>query len=112
MIIGIIINLIIFAVMVHVVWTFVGELREHNTGTWWERAILASKHSATILWSRLVIVATGLINIIANIAGVIDSGTVEQVKLNIPAEYVAAFVIAIMIITIIARLRTLSGPAD
>lgn len=104
--IGLAINIFMLAAAGWIVWTFSREYKEAK-GTIWERALEASRDSATILWSKLVIVATVFVNGVAYLASAMDSGTVEQIKLYLPAEYVAGFIVAVMLITIIARLRSM-----
>jgi len=102
------INAFMLAVAGWIVWTFSREYQEAK-GTMWERALEASRDSATILWSKVVIVATVFVNGVAYLASVLDMGTVEQIKLYLPAEYIAGFMVAIMLVTIIARLRSLGN---
>lgn len=104
--IGLMINFMLLAMGVYIIWTFSREYKEAK-GTVWERSLEASRDSAVVLWSRLVIVGTVFVNGVAYIASALDTGTVEQIKLYLPAEYVAGFIVAVMVVTIVARLRTL-----
>jgi hypothetical protein len=104
--IGLAINVFLLACASYIVWTFSREYKEAK-GTVYERAIEASRDSLVILWSKMVIVGAVLVNGIAYLANALDVGTVEQIKLYLPAEYVTGFVVVVMIVTIIARLRTL-----
>ncbi len=78
-------------------------------GTRWQRILAASKSSATIAWAQLVILATALINSAAFLSDFLSAGAGEQIKTMIPAEYVAAFVVFTMAVSILARLRSLGS---
>jgi hypothetical protein len=104
--VGLAINVFMLVVAGWIVWTFSREYKEAK-GTMWERALEASWDSATILWSKIVIIATVFVNGVAYLASAMDSGTVEQIKFYLPAEYVAGFMVLVMLITIIARIRSL-----
>lgn len=104
--IGLAINVFLLAVAAYIVWTFSREYKEAQ-GTTWERALEASRDSAVILGSKLVIVGTVFVNGVVYLAQALDTGTVEQIKVYLPAEYVAGFIVVVMIITIIARLRSM-----
>lgn len=103
---GLAINAFMLGVAGYIVWTFSREYKEAK-GTMWERALEASWDSATILWSKVVIVATVFVNGVAYLASALDAGTVEQIKLYLPVEYVAGFMVVVMLITIVARIRSL-----
>jgi hypothetical protein len=47
------------------------------------------------------------VNGVAYLANALDVGTVEQVKVYLPAEYVAGFLVAVSVVTIVARLRSM-----
>lgn len=106
--VGLAINVFLLAVGTYIVWTFSREYREAK-GTMWERALEASRDSAIILWSKLVIVGTVFVNGVAYLASALDVGTVEQIKVYLPVEYVTGFIVVVMIITIVARLRSMHG---
>lgn len=103
---GIAINVFMLSAAAYIVWTFSREYKEAR-GTMWERAIEASRDSATILWSKLLIVGSVFVNGVVYLASAFDAGTVEQIRVYLPVEYVTGFLVAIAIITIIARLRSL-----
>lgn len=104
--VGLAINVFMLAVAGYIVWTFSREYKEAK-GTMWERALEASRDSATILWSKLLIVGSVFVNGVAYMANALDVGTVEQIKVYLPVEYVTGFLVVVSIITIIARLRSL-----
>ena len=104
--IGVVINVFMFSVAGYVVWTFSREYKEAQ-GTMWERALEASRDSATILWSKLLIVGSVFVNGVAYLASALDAGTVEQIKVYLPVEYVTGFLVLVAIVTIVARLRSL-----
>jgi hypothetical protein len=104
--VGLAINIFLLLVGGYVGVTFVREYREAK-GTVLERALEASRDSATLLWSKLVIMGAVFVNGVAYLANALDVGTVEQVKVYLPAEYVAGFLVAVSVVTIVARLRSM-----
>lgn len=104
--VGFAINLFMLAVAGWIVWTFSREYKEAK-GTMWERALEASWDSATILWSKLLIVGSVFVNGVAYLASALDAGTVEQIRVYLPVEYVTGFLVLVAIVTIVARLRSL-----
>jgi hypothetical protein len=104
--IALILNLFLLAVLI---WVGVGFTKAYRaaTGTRGERALAAAKGSWTILWAQLVIISTGLINVIAMVGGVVDPGAVEQIRSMLSPQYGAALLVGVMLITVVARLRSL-----
>ena len=83
------------------------------TGSWWERFLAAGKESATMAWAQLVIIGTTLMNAIGAIATVVaDPDTAQKIKDSLPSEYVAGALVAIMLLTMLARLRSLTKDDD
>jgi hypothetical protein len=76
--------------------------------SWWDRFLSAGKDSASIAWAQLVILATTLVNTGGAIAVYMtsDPTLADKIQAALPSQYVAAFVVFIMVVTIFARLRT------
>jgi hypothetical protein len=82
------------------------------TGTVWQRLLAAGKSSATILWQRFVIAVAALSNGLVWLADVANAPAVsDAIKAALQPQYVAAFVVAVAIITELARRRTLAPGA-
>lgn len=79
-------------------------------GSWYWRAWSAARDSATLLWSYAVIVATGIISMIAALADLVDPGVESRIRDALPANAVAGFIVLMMLLTIAARMRSLRGP--
>lgn len=103
---GVIINVFVALASLWVGATFAVSYYK-SEGSWWQRLLAASRESATILWNKAVILATGLITGVATLADKLDPGTAEQIKTILPPNWVAGFMVAVAVISIVARLRTL-----
>jgi hypothetical protein len=78
------------------------------TGTVWERLLAAGKGSATIVWSRFVVMVSGLSGGLVVAADYLNApGVASAVQSVIQPQYVMAFTVAIAVITEFARRRTL-----
>ena len=75
----------------------------------WDRLLATAKHSATLLWSRAVIIVTGIfVNLdeVTNQLGMTQvKEYLEQAGLN--AKLVGGVITGIMLVTIFARRRSL-----
>lgn len=81
---------------------------KHATGTIWQRLIAAGKGSATILWSRFVAVVTAGSVGLAELAEWLNApGLKDAIQAYLKPDYVAAFTLFVVIITEVARRRTL-----
>jgi hypothetical protein len=79
-----------------------------ETGSFWQRTLKVGKESATIVWAKVVIIAGGLVAVldkIADLAG--DPSLTAQIQQYATPQIVSYVMIAIMIVNVWARLRTL-----
>jgi hypothetical protein len=79
-----------------------------ETGSFWQRTLNAGQDSATIVWAKLVIMAGGLVAVldkIADLAG--DPALTAQIQQYATPQMVGYVTIAIMLVNVWARLRTL-----
>ena len=80
------------------------------TGTTWQRLLVASKDSATILWSYIVGVVGTLITWSSTAADALNLPEVNSFLTTYVAPYpkaLGAIVAGIAVVTIVARLRSL-----
>lgn len=78
-----------------------------STGNWYSRLWTAFKSSATIAWAAFVIAGTKILDVIEVIANYLGNGAGDQIKASIDPKYAATVLVAIMIVTVLARLRSL-----
>ena len=77
-------------------------------GTVWERILSTSRDSATWLWGKFLFVAGLLIEAVNQLATYLDRPEVTTfVNSYVPPRYVAGVMVAIAVITLLARLRSL-----
>jgi hypothetical protein len=79
-----------------------------KAGSFWQRTLKAGQQSATIVWAKLVIMAGGIIAVLdklADLAG--DAALTAQIQQYATPQVVGYVMIAIMIVNVWARLRTL-----
>ena len=99
--------LILCAILAYVAWVGISSWRK-QTGSLWTRILGTANESATILWTKFVavlaVIAGGL-DFIADFVGMPEVKETIQGAMN--PKYVAGFVLAVAIITIFARRRTL-----
>lgn len=79
-----------------------------STGTAWERLLATSQNSATILWSKFVMLlgfATAGMDFVADLLGMPE--VKDMIQSVMKPQYVAVFVLAVAAITILARKRTM-----
>jgi hypothetical protein len=95
------------AIQVYVAYTLYKSYRA-STKTGWHRYIDAAQGSVTILWSKFSMAVTALAGLIATLADYLGDPSIGQaIKSYLKPEYVAVFVVAVQVITIWARKRTL-----
>jgi hypothetical protein len=82
------------------------------TGTWYERLWTALKVSATLAWAAIVIVISKIMDVIDVVANQINAGAGDQIRAAVDPRYVSAVIVGIMLITVLARLRTLWNQAS
>lgn len=102
--------IIIAAIITLVVYTAVDLWLRYRdaVGSPWQRLLSAGRDSATILWQRFVIVVTGLAGTLGEAADWLNEPALKDaITAALKPEYVAAFTIAVALITIAARKRTL-----
>jgi hypothetical protein len=78
------------------------------TGSTWERVRAGAMDSATVLWGNLLWVSGAILDLADKAATVLNMPEVSDfIKSNLPPQYVAYGLIAIGVITVVARLRSL-----
>lgn len=109
--IGLLFSLAFLAVMAYVVVTFYMQYRLETNETVWGKLLAAAKHSATILWSKFVIIVACVIAQLDSIALMVGSPEAKEFIdrwLSNP-KLVAGIMLVISFITIRARLRPSSA---
>lgn len=79
-----------------------------SSGTIWERLLATSQNSATILWSKFVMLlgfATAGMDFVADLLGMPE--VKDMIQSVMKPQYVAVFVVAVAAITLLARKRTM-----
>lgn len=79
-----------------------------EAGSFWQRTLKAGRESATIVWAKIVIIAAGLVAVldrIADLAG--DPSLTAQIQQYATPQIAGYVMIAIMLVNVWARLRTL-----
>jgi len=77
-------------------------------GSPWQRLVAAARDSATILWQRFVIIVTGLVGSLGEVADWFNEPALKDaIQAALQPEYVAIFTVLVAFITIAARKRTL-----
>lgn len=100
-------DLVLLASFLYVAWDFYADYRA-AAGTVWQRLLASGKESATILWTRFTVLVTALSNSLVWVAGLLGApGVEDSIKAALQPAYVAGFVVAIAIVTELARRRTL-----
>lgn len=103
----IVVDIVLAAIVGYFIYDFVVTFAT-STGTIWQRLLATGKQSATILWQRFVVIVTGLSGGLVMLADYLNApGVGDAIKSVIQPQYVAVFVIAIALISEIARRRTL-----
>ncbi len=88
--------------------TFYIEYVKSTAVTTWAKFLDATKGSATILWSRFVIVIGSVAGFAGQAADALGEPSVSSaIQAALKPEYVAAFLVIVSLITIFARKRTL-----
>lgn len=106
--ISIAISAVIFAPVVVLAALFVINYRA-ATGTWYQRAWAGTYQSATIAWAKIVIFSDAILSLIDKVAPALGSPTDTVAPLNgiAPQQVIAAAITGIMVITIVARARSI-----
>lgn len=79
----------------------------------WERIKAWFKHSATILWARIVGLSGLVFAALEAMGGLFElPGIKENMQLLLNPRYVPYYIIAIALVTELARRRTLDKSAD
>lgn len=78
------------------------------TGNPWQRFLAAGRDSAVIAWNRLVAIGVSAVNSAVWVSDAINqTGAADKIQANLKPQYVAGFVVGIVLLTIVARFRTL-----
>lgn len=79
-----------------------------GAGSFWQRTLQAGQRSATIVWAKLVIMAGGVVVVLDKIADLAGDPTLTaQIQQYATPQMVGYVTIAIMLVNVWARLRTL-----
>ncbi len=98
---------IFFGIFGYVGWTLYSQYRA-STATGWRRYLDAAEGSATILWQKFVIAVTALAGVLSQAADYFNDPSISSaIQSVLKPQYVAAFTIAVALVTIWARKRTL-----
>lgn len=102
-----IVTLAVVATLAWLAYHVVKKFRETEGGAW-ERLLAGFKDSATILVAGATYVGGAILGVIGKAADALNVPQVaEVVRTQIPAEYMGYGLMAIALVTVIARLRTL-----
>jgi hypothetical protein len=102
------IDLLILGILLAFGWHMVRQYRK-ATGSTWERLLSAGKESATILWGKFCILLSGLIASLDSLADLLNMPELKtyiEMALGNP-KAVAGVMLALSVVTIYARKRTL-----
>ena len=103
-----IVSLAFLAVAGWIVWTFVQAYRK-ETGSTFDRLLMAARESATILWAKFCMIVAAVVSQLDNLADFIGQPEWKDAintYLGDP-KIIAGVMLAISVITISARKRTL-----
>ena len=104
-----VIDVLVIAALVYVVIDAVISYRA-AAGTVWQRLLAVGKESATVLWSRFVVLVAGLTDGLVWLADLIGQPSVASaIQAYLKPSYVAGIMVAVAAITELARRRTLSA---
>lgn len=79
-----------------------------SEGTVWERLLATSRHSATWLWSKVLLVAGSLIQVAQNAATWLNMPEVSTfIQANLPPEWVGYMLLFVAVMTFLSRMRSL-----
>lgn len=79
-----------------------------ETGSFWQRTLKAGKDSATLVWTKIVLLTGGLVAVLdktASLAG--DPSLSTQIQQYVTPQIASYVMIGIMLVNVWARLRTL-----
>lgn len=98
------------AILAYIAYTVAQAWRSNTAGSTWERILATASSSSTILWQKfvaLIAIVTAGFDYLADVLGMPDVKETIQSMMN--PKYVAGFVLAVAIVTIFARRRTLAS---
>jgi hypothetical protein len=79
-----------------------------ETGSFWQRTLKAGKDSATIVWTKVVLIVGGLVAVLDKIASLTgDPSLATQIQQYVTPQIVSYVMMGIMAVNVWARLRTL-----
>lgn len=87
-------------------------LNTDKTRAWYARIWDAALVSWTVLWNGAVVVAVGIINGSGFLADELHTGLGDQIKSAIDARYLTMFLVGVLVVSTLARLRSLFGPSQ
>ena len=76
-------------------------------GKWYSRLWMAMKTSLVVAWGAVVISVTYILDVISVFADQLNAGAGDQIKSAVDPKWTAAVAVAIMLVSVIARLRSL-----
>lgn len=105
---GLIFNAAVLVLAAFVIYTLGSGFRA-ATGTVWERLLAAAQGSATILWARFSMLVGALATVLVEAADWLNApGVADGIKAVMQPSYVAFFIIAMAVMSELARRRTLN----
>ena len=109
---NIIFDVVIVIIALYVIYDAVSSYAS-ATGTVWQRFLAVGKHSATILWSRALIVFGVAVDILSQLADFLGApGASISLQQYLDAKTLAGIMIGVAVITEYARRRTLRHATD
>ncbi len=95
------------AIFVWIIGTFAYCLATES-GSIWQRILAAGRDSATIVWSKIIMAASAFVALLVDLANAMGDPQVAQwMKDHLTADRVAYITFAVMVVTVLARKRTL-----
>src|SRR5262245_14910368 len=104
-----ILNLVLVAALGYVAIDFLRSFRA-AAGTVSQRLLATGRQSATILWQRFTMALAAFTDALLWLAELLNApGVAEPIKSVLQPQYVAVFVVAVAVVSELARRRTLSA---
>lgn len=102
-----ILDIPITALVAYFIYDFVVSYRA-AAGTVWQRVLAAGDQSATIVWQRLIVIASGLSGAVVVVADYLNApGVGDAIKSAVQPQYLVIYAIVMALISEFARRRTL-----
>lgn len=107
MVFQVLFSLVSIAIVGVVLWRIVVAYKS-SAGSLWQRLLAGGHGSATILWQYAVMASAAFLGNVEKISNGLNLPEVQTfIHANLPPQYLAVVLIAVSVVTIIARVRTL-----